>query len=997
MKRFISSLSDFLLLKPFFTLLVLSFLIIASIFEISKITINSNQIDLLPASYPEVIKTKKVIEMIGGNGFFIITLKPSDDKGREELLKKAFEFRDKGDLINFEVYKSKADQIKKDNIEYFLKVEQNLKKTSDYIYKNLVNDPDIRYISYKYDVSFLQDRFPLFIVPTDMEMIRERINKKIEIEKEKLSPFYMDLGAEENINFDDILQRYSKLSKRDIFDDYTISQDKGMLIMLVKPNGSIYDVSFGRRFHQKIDKKLNELKIKERGIKFGYTGTYKLNLDDYDSLVDALQPISIASLIGIIILLILFFRKPILILFLTISLIVGVTITFGITGKIIGQLNTITSMLSAVLMGLGIDYGIQFIYRFRDEFTKSEDFIYSVKETIYHTGFASLITALTTTSAFVILMFSDFKGFSEFGMISCFGLLIIAFCMYFVTALQIAIFLKINPNFKNHLYYRESDKLELAFVHKVFDNPQKILTISGILIVVLSSFSFLVQFNYSGRDLLLENQESLYLYDDIANRFEVSSDPQVILVETAEEAEALSDYFHPIPKEMDYIIDQVVSDWNLVPPLDQQKINLHLISKIKQEFIKVPKEIINEEYKQYLPKIQKYLEIKQFEYKDIPEVFKASFKEIPNSKEKGYMLYIYPKIALWHGKDLINFYNTTVKIKFPLVSWRTLNALLHSEKLNYDNPHGDYRQGEFSEEEIKIILEKSNIYSKESFLKLGILEGTADLIIKNRPYHSIKDLRKFNSEASTVGSVILFARLAQIVQTESYIAIISTLFTVMVILIIAYRSFLATLASLIPLILGILVMLGIMGIFGLKINFINILIFPIIIGYSIQNGIYIYYRFLEEKDIAKALVKVGPAITASSLTTFVGWAVLLIAEHRGLHSIGVAASIGILSSLVVAFTLLPAILGRFFSEQNYKTNSGSNFSESPIGATESPLNKFLEKIDEYIELQEEVSFEEVKVSKDIEIKVKKKKNSSRTITKKTIQNKKKTNTKKKKS
>jgi len=103
-------------------------------------------------------------------------------------------------------------------------------------------------------------------------------------------------------------------------------------------------------------------------------------------------------------------------------------------------------------------------------------------------------------------------------------------------------------------------------------------------------------------------------------------------------------------------------------------------------------------------------------------------------------------------------------------------------------------------------------------------------------------------------------------------------------------------------------MLGIMGIFGAKVNFFNVLVFPIVIGYGIQNGIYIYYRFMEEKNIGKTVSRVGPAIIASTLTTLVGWGVLLIAEHRGLHSLGVVASIGIGSSLLVALTLLPSVL-----------------------------------------------------------------------------------------
>lgn len=76
---------------------------------------------------------------------------------------------------------------------------------------------------------------------------------------------------------------------------------------------------------------------------------------------------------------------------------------------------------------------------------------------------------------------------------------------------------------------------------------------------------------------------------------------------------------------------------------------------------------------------------------------------------------------------------------------------------------------------------------------------------------------------------------------------------------------------------------------------------------------------MEERNIGRTLSKVGPAIIASTLTTLVGWSVLLIAEHRGLHSVGVIASIGIGSSLVVALTLLPSLLAIVYSTKKEET------------------------------------------------------------------------------
>ena len=44
------------------------------------------------------------------------------------------------------------------------------------------------------------------------------------------------------------------------------------------------------------------------------------------------------------------------------------------------------------------------------------------------------------------------------------------------------------------------------------------------------------------------------------------------------------------------------------------------------------------------------------------------------------MLFIYPKVALWHGKDLESFYNNVAKFDYPLIK-EILNAILYSTKL----------------------------------------------------------------------------------------------------------------------------------------------------------------------------------------------------------------------------------------------------------------------------------------------------------------------------
>ncbi|MBK6606582.1 MAG: hypothetical protein IPG24_14145 [Leptospiraceae bacterium] len=152
MKNIISILSHIFLLRPFFTLFALAIIIGLSVHQSFKLSINSNQIDLLPSNGIEVVKTKEVIEMIGGNGFYIVAMKIKDEKGRDKKVLSAVDAKKKGNIELFTSEMAEAEKIKQDNLEYYTKNERKIKRYADKLTSELLKDKDIRYISYKYDL-----------------------------------------------------------------------------------------------------------------------------------------------------------------------------------------------------------------------------------------------------------------------------------------------------------------------------------------------------------------------------------------------------------------------------------------------------------------------------------------------------------------------------------------------------------------------------------------------------------------------------------------------------------------------------------------------------------------------------------------------------------------------------------------------------------------------------------------------------------------------------
>ncbi|MCK5036673.1 MAG: MMPL family transporter, partial [Candidatus Sabulitectum sp.] len=110
-------------------------------------------------------------------------------------------------------------------------------------------------------------------------------------------------------------------------------------------------------------------------------------------------------------------RIPVIAALIGIPLVLSLLWTFGLAQLVYGSLNLMTSILGLILFGLSIDYGIHFYARYSEERGEGRSVEKSVVTTFQSSGQAILIAGLTTAISLFVLIFADFKGFSEFGFI----------------------------------------------------------------------------------------------------------------------------------------------------------------------------------------------------------------------------------------------------------------------------------------------------------------------------------------------------------------------------------------------------------------------------------------------------------------------------------------------------------------------------------------------------------------------------------------------------
>lgn len=135
-----------------------------------------------------------------------------------------------------------------------------------------------------------------------------------------------------------------------------------------------------------------------------------------------------------------------------------------------------------------------------------------------------------------------------------------------------------------------------------------------------------------------------------------------------------------------------------------------------------------------------------------------------------------------------------------------------------------------------------------------------------------------------------------------------------------------TLVTLIPIIISWVWTLGIIGLFEIKLNFFNIVICSLIFGLGVDYAIFITRGLMQKhKTGSNKLSSYKSSILISGITTLVGLGVLLFAQHPALKSIAGLAVVGILSSLIISFSLQPLLFRFLVGSDNKKLRNPITF------------------------------------------------------------------------
>lgn len=134
---------------------------------------------------------------------------------------------------------------------------------------------------------------------------------------------------------------------------------------------------------------------------------------------------------------------------------------------------------------------------------------------------------------------------------------------------------------------------------------------------------------------------------------------------------------------------------------------------------------------------------------------------------------------------------------------------------------------------------------------------------------------------------------------------------VLLLLFFTYRNIWLTLIALMPMLLSWYTVLGAMALFGQTFNLVNIIVSSFVFGIGVDYSVFIMEGLRKGDDDNPTMIYNKTAITMSALILVICMFVLGFAVHPAVSSISFASLVGMITTIMLAYTLEP-ILYRFY-------------------------------------------------------------------------------------
>lgn len=670
---------------------------------------------------------------------------------------------------------------------------------------------------------------------------------------------------------------------------YFLSNDKSLLFVLVEPASDKGSFTGDQEAISAIRNIIAALRPEFPHVQVGVTGSPALSNDEMTA---AFQDSQVATLLAFALtlgLLLLAFKRAAKPLLMLAVLAVSLAWSMGVTTLAIGHLTLFSVMFIPIVIGIGIDYGIYFLFRYEEELFLGRSLREALELTAARSGPGILLGALTAAGAFYVLALTDFRGIKELGFIAGTSIMLawLAMMTFFPALLTLVDRRHLSRPKGAVPRALELEQIRVPLLEWLTRYPKSVLVTAGLFTAFSVWAVTTVGFDYNLLNLQAKGTESVIWEQKILAKAGRSGFTGLATASTLEELRRKHDAFDRLPS-----VSEVDSVLLLIPDQQPEKV------KIIRDFAPLVAPVrVGMAQPVDLERLTGAIET-------LKRRFDLALSEAGQSDSRKEIEGVHAQI----GAVLDKLLRIEPEMAEPALTF--LQSQLYQDFVDkFHFLQRNLQPRRVSLNDVPEELRRKFIGRSGRFLIQ--IHPRVDIWDREGARRFVQDLR--NVDPDVTGSPVITYEAIRLME-KAYLQ--GTIYAFLIVGILAFlmlHRLREGLLALIPLALGMLWTVGLMHLFGLKFNLANVWGIPLIVGTSAEYGLNVTMRYLEGRHhggpfLARSTVM---AVIVNGLTTIAGFGSLMVADHQGIFGLGLLLTIGAGASLVSSLLVLPVLIRHF--------------------------------------------------------------------------------------
>jgi len=599
------------------------------------------------------------------------------------------------------------------------------------------------------------------------------------------------------------------------------------------------------------------------------TGPVPIANEEFATVKDGAFVNGLVTLALVLFILWLALRSFRIILAVAVALFIGLSITAMVGLMLVGALNLISIAFAVLFVGLGVDFGIQFSVRYRQERFKMPNLRTALLRAGARAGIPLTLAAAAVAAGFFSFLPTAYRGVSELGEVAGAGMIIA-----YLTSITVLPALL-------HVFHPAGEPEGLGFawlapVDDFLENHRRpiIMVTLGLAIAGLPLLYYL-HFDFNPMNLRSPKVESMATYLDLRHDPSVGASSVNVLVPSTAAADQTAQRLRALPE-----VDRVMTIADFIPTDQPEKLAMIadaaavLNPVLRAPPRPTPTDVDNvEALRRGIDSLTKAAAEQAGPGADASLRLATALSKLAAAdqavRKRAEAVFIVPiKNNLEDIRNLVLARQVSLENLPPEIvdDWRGKDGDVRVEAV----PKGDPDDNENIRAFAKAVLavEPNAIGGPISILESG------DTIVR----------AFFEAGAWALGSIAILLWLA-------------------------LRRFGDVLLTLVPLVLAGVVTLEICVLIGLQLNFANIIALPLLLGVGVAFKIYyiLSWRAGRTKLLQSSLTR---AVIFSAATTATAFGSLWLSSHPGTSSMGKLLALSLCCTLAAAVLFQPALMGR---------------------------------------------------------------------------------------